>query len=33
VAERLGDDDEVGGAALERGRERVPEGVHRATAG
>jgi hypothetical protein len=29
VAEELGDDDEVGAAAHERGRERVPEGVDR----
>jgi hypothetical protein len=28
VAEELGDDDEVGTAAYERRRERVPEGVH-----
>jgi hypothetical protein len=28
VAEQLGDNDEVGAAAHERGRERVPEDVH-----
>ena len=28
MAEELGDDDEVGAAAHERGRERVPQGVH-----
>ena len=28
VAEQLGDDHEVGAAAHERGRERVPEDVH-----